>query len=87
MSVTLDQVKAALGIVGNYQDNNEYPWCDFGSIVALTDDDTSISSIEKQRSCSKYYTLEGYQTVSLQKRILIVKTGEGLVKKVIVNKK
>ena len=62
-----------------------YPWCDFGSIVLLTDEDTGISATSiKSNINEQYFTIDGKRINNPQKGMNIVKMPNGQTKKIIV---
>ena len=67
---------------------NAERWKDFGSIVALTDEDpkpTRIKSVKSNEITEKcYYSLDGKQTIIPQRGLNIIKMSDGTTKKVIM---
>ena len=74
-SVSLDAYKA------------EYPWKEFGSLVALTDSDPKPSAIIRVdndvKSEVRYYSLDGKPLSAPQRGLNIIKT-DGTSKKIVV---
>lgn len=67
--------------VENYKNNDAYPWCDFGSIVALTDEETKIEQvINDSNEVEQIYSLDGRRIESLRKGVNIIKKGEKYIK-------
>lgn len=61
------------------------PWKHFKEIVALTDQETGISGIQRNdNKGTSYYTLDGKQIESPHKGMNIVRTSNGKTKKIIV---
>lgn len=60
-----------------------YAWNRFGSIVALTDEDTAVRTISFENTNDEYYSLDGRLTDGLYKGIIIVKNPNGKTRKVI----
>lgn len=76
--------KAVLHVPSTSIDNyrTAYLWRDFGSIIALTDDDTAISSISMSHTTSAvYYSLDGVRSNRAHRGINIVRLSDGTVKK------
>ena len=67
---------------------NAEQWKDFGTIIALTDEDpkpTGIQSINNNViTCKRYYSLDGKQTTTPQRGLNIIKMSDGTTKKVIM---
>ena len=67
---------------------NAEQWKDFGTIIALTDEDpkpTGIQSINNNVITGKrYYSLDGKQTTTPQRGLNIIKMSDGTTKKVIM---
>lgn len=67
---------------------NAVSWNNFGSIVALTDEDpkpTRIKSVKSNEITEKcYYSLDGKQTIIPQRGLNIIKMSDGTTKKVIM---
>lgn len=59
-------------------------WKNFGTIVALTEDDTAINTTSIHNCLEKYYSLDGHHIYSPKKGINIIKMPNGQIKKTIV---
>ena len=71
------------GSIENYK--NTEPWSKFGSIVALTDEETSIKSINGGGSSDILrFSLDGKRLNAPQKGLNIIKTPNGQSKKILV---
>ncbi len=71
------------GSLAKYQ--NTEPWNQFGSIVALTDEETAIKSIDRDGASEMLrFTLDGRRINSPQKGLNIIKTRDGRTRKVVV---
>jgi hypothetical protein len=62
----------------------DFEWKYFGTIVALTNEETGIKNIAADSSNSLFFTLDGKRTDMLQKGINIIKNSDGTSKKVFV---
>ena len=68
---------------------NTAPWCDFGNIVALTDEELDPSSIVLTNSDSSpnpiyYFNLDGKRISKPQRGLNIIKMSDGTTKKIII---
>ena len=71
------------GLIQSYK--NTEPWNQFGSIVALTDEETGIKSIDRDGASEMLrFTLDGRRINSPQKGLNIIKTRDGQTRKVMV---
>ena len=71
------------GSLANYQKTE--PWSYFGTIVALTDEETAIRSIGSDGASELLrFTLDGRRINSPQKGLNIIKTRDGRTRKVVV---
>ena len=65
-------------------------WKEFGSIVALTDEDpspTGITNVNQDNTTGRqYYSLDGKRSTTPQRGLNIVKMSDGTTRKVIVNR-
>ena len=62
-----------------------FSWEDFGTIVALTNEDTAIkSNTLTEVQSESYYTVNGRKTSMLHKGIIIIKMADGRTRKVVV---
>jgi hypothetical protein len=66
-----------------------YPWCDFGNIVALTEEESDPSSIVLTNSDSspypiKYFNLDGKRISKPQRGLNIIKMSDGTTKKIFI---
>ena len=68
--------------------SNAEQWKDFGSIVALTDNDTKLTGIQSINNevitAERYYSLDGKQTTTPQRGLNIIRMSDGTTKKVIL---
>ena len=67
---------------------NAVSWNNFGSIVALTDEDPKPTGIKNVRSNEitekRYYSIDGKQTTIPQRGLNIIRMSDGTTKKVIL---
>ena len=68
---------------------NTEPWCDFGNIVALTDEELDPSSIFLTNSDSSpnpinYYNMDGKRIPKPQRGLNIIKMSDGTTKKIFI---
>jgi hypothetical protein len=61
-----------------------FPWMYFGTIVALTDNETSIETTRDDNKSYSYYTLDGKKARTPNKGIYIFKQNDRKTKKVII---
>ena len=60
------------------------PWSGFGTIVPLTDEETSIESVTTEKKAESFFTLDGKAVDSPQKGVNIIRMENGKTKKVYV---
>lgn len=58
-------------------------WNRFGSIVALTDEDTAVRNISIENTTNEYFLLDGRHTDEIHKGIIIMRNPNGKTRKVI----
>ena len=59
-----------------------FSWQDFGTIVALTEEDTAVKPFFKEKDEKEYYTIGGMSVNRLQKGVNIIRMKDGKTIKV-----
>lgn len=80
-------VSATLHVPASLLDSykqSPYAWTRFGSIVSLTDEETSVKTISIDNNEQTYYSLNGQTFTTPHRGIVIVKSPNGITKKTIV---